>query len=178
MHAKTHPGQFSWCPSISGRMIRNTAGTAMASPVRSSRRRCRPGSSAGITSGTRASTASPIGTLTRNTGRQDWPNRFAVTSTPPITCPATKPDDSTAVYALSARARAAPPNRTWMTLMICGIIAAAPAPWTNLAAMRISIPGAIPQVSDATVKTRTPMRNIRRRPYRSPIRAPVISAIA
>ena len=30
-----------------------------------------------------------------------------------------------------------------------GIIAAAPAPWTNLAAMRISIPGAMPQVSAA-----------------------------
>jgi hypothetical protein len=116
--------------------------------------------------------------LTRNTGRHDWPNRFAVTSTPPITCPATKPEDSTAVYALSARARAAPLNRSWMTLMICGIIAAAPAPWTSLAAIRISIPGAMPQISDAAVNKETPMRNIRRRPYRSPIRAPVISIIA
>ena len=44
--------------------------------------------------------------------------------------------------------------------------------------MRISIPGAMPQASDATVKTRTPMRNIQRRPNKSPIRAPVISAIA
>jgi hypothetical protein len=44
--------------------------------------------------------------------------------------------------------------------------------------MRISIPGAMPRASDATVKTRTPMRNIRRRPNKSPIRAPVISAIA
>jgi hypothetical protein len=177
MHANTQAGQFSWWPSISGSTTRNTAGTAMASPARS-RRRPRAGTSAGTTSGTRASTASPIGTLTRNTGRQAEPNRFAVTSTPPITCPATNPEDSTAVYALSARARAAPLNRTWITLMICGIIAAAPAPWTNLAAIRTSIPGAIPQISDATVNTRTPMRNIRRRPYRSPIRAPVISIIA
>ena len=82
------------------------------------------------------------------------------------------------MYALSALARAAPSNRTWMTLMICGIIAAAPAPWTNLAAMRTAIPGASPQVREATVKTATPARNIRLRPYRSPIRAPVISIIA
>ncbi len=177
MHANTHACQFSWCPSISGSTIRNTAGTAMASPTRSSRRP-RAGTSAGTTSATRASTASPIGTFTRNTGRHSRPNRFAVTSTPPTTCPATKPEDSTAVYALSAHARAAPSNRTWMTLMICGIIAAAPAPWTNLAAMRIPIPGAIPQASEARVKTRTPVMNIRLRPHRSPIRAPVISIMA
>jgi hypothetical protein len=102
--------------------------------------------------------------LTRNTGRHCVPNRFAVTSTPPITCPATNPEDSTAVYALSARARAAPSNRTWMTLMICGIIAAAPAPWTNLAPMSTPIPGASPQVSDARLKVATPATNIRRRP--------------
>jgi hypothetical protein len=77
------------------------------------------------------------------------PSTIAAASQPNVTCPATKPDDSTAVYALSARARAVPLNRTWMTLMICGIIAAVPAPWTNLAAMRISIPGAMPQASDA-----------------------------
>jgi hypothetical protein len=149
----------------------------MASPARSS---CRPrfGASGGTTRGTRASTASPIGTLTRNTGRHVWPNRFAVTSTPPTTCPATKPEDSTAVYALSARARAAPSNRTWMTLIICGIIAAAPAPWTNLAPISTPMPGAIPQVSEARVKMATPAMNTRRRPYSAPSRAPVISIIA
>ena len=82
------------------------------------------------------------------------------------------------MYALSARARAAPSKRTWMTLMICGIIAAAPAPWTNLAAISTPIPGAIPQISEAVVNKATPARNIRLRPYRSPIRAPVISSIA
>jgi hypothetical protein len=149
----------------------------MARPARSSR--LVPAAwSAGTTRGTRASTASPIGTLTRNTGRHWVPNRFAVTSTPPITCPATNPEDSTAVYALSARARAAPSKRTWMTLMICGTMAAAPAPWTNLAAMSTPIPGASPQVSDASVKIATPLTNIRRLPYRSPSRAPVISIIA
>ena len=51
-----------------------------------------------------------------------------------------------------------------MTLMICGIIAAAPAPWANLAGMRTPIPGAIPQANEATVKMLTPARNIRLRP--------------
>ena len=143
-----------------------------------SRRRVPAGASAGITLGTRARTSSPMGTLTRNTGRHDAPNRFAVTSAPPITCPATNPDDSTAVYALRARARAAPLNRSWMMLMICGIIAAAPAPWTNRAAMSAPMSGASPQASEASVNTATPSRNIRRRPARSPSRAPVISSIA
>jgi hypothetical protein len=82
------------------------------------------------------------------------------------------------VYALSARARAAPSNRTWMTLMICGIIAAAAAPLTNLAAISSPMPGAMPQVSEATVNRATPVRKVRLRPYRSPSRAPVISIIA
>ena len=72
----------------------------------------------------------------------------------------------------------APLNWTWMTLMICGIIAAAPAPWTNLAAISTPMPGASPHVSEASVNTPTPSRNIRRRPTRSPSRAPVISSIA
>jgi hypothetical protein len=96
MHASDQAGQFSWCPSISGSTTRHTAGTTTASPGRS-RRRVRAGASAGITRGSTRSTASPIGTLTRKTGRQDAPNRSAVTSTPPITCPATNPEDSTAV---------------------------------------------------------------------------------
>jgi len=82
------------------------------------------------------------------------------------------------VYALSARARAAPLNRTWMTLMICGIIAAAPAPCTNLAAMSTPMSGASPQVSEASVNRPVPNMNIRRRPAMSPSRAPVISSIA
>ncbi len=96
MQASVHAGQFSWCPSISGSTTRHTAGTAMASPQGSSRRDF-DGVSAGITRGSSARTAAPSGTLIRKTGRHADPNRFAVTSAPPITCPATNPDDSTAV---------------------------------------------------------------------------------
>lgn len=96
MQASAHAGQFSWCPSISGSTTRHTAGTAMASPQGSSRRDF-DGVSAGITRGSSASTAAPSGTLIRKTGRHAEPNKSAVTSAPPITCPATNPDDSTAV---------------------------------------------------------------------------------
>ena len=40
------------------------------------------------------------------------------------------------------------------------------------------ITGARPQASDAAVNTTTPSRYMRRRPYKSPSRAPVISSIA
>ena len=62
--------------------------------------------------------------------------------------------------------------------MICGTIAAAPAPCTNRATISTSIPGARPQASELRVNTATPARNSRRRPYSSPSRAPVISSIA
>ena len=64
----------------------------------------------------------PIGTFTRNTGRQDQPNRFAVTSTPPSTCPTTIPQASTAVQALIALARASPWKVCWIRLSTCGSI--------------------------------------------------------
>ena len=43
-----------------------------------------------------ASRATPIGTFTRNTGRQLEPNRFALISRPPTICPTTAPPASTA----------------------------------------------------------------------------------
>ena len=62
--------------------------------------------------------------------------------------------------------------------MICGMVAAAPAPWTNRAAMSTPALGANPHTAEASVKTATPATNRFRRPRRSPSRAPVISSIA
>ena len=92
--------------------------------------------------------------------------------------PTTAPVASTTPHADSAVARAAPVNRIWMTLMICGTITAAAAPCTHRARISSPLSGARPQASDAAVNTVTPSRYIRRRPYRSPSRAPVISSIA
>ena len=65
-----------------------------------------------------------------------------------------------------------------MMLKTWGMSTAAPAPWTNLNAMRIWLSGASAHASDAAVNMITPARYIRRRPKRSPSRAPVISSIA
>ena len=54
----------------------------------------------------------------------------------------------------------------------------AAAPCTHRANISSPVSGARPQVSDAAVNTATPSRYMRRRPYRSPSRAPVISSIA
>ena len=50
----------------------------------------------------------PIGTFTRNTGRQPVPNRSAVTMRPPSTCPTTPPSASVAAHRLSACALVGP----------------------------------------------------------------------
>ena len=76
-----------------------------------------------------------MGTLTRNTGRQLEPNRFALISRPPASCPTTAPPASTAEYQLIARARAGPAWVRWIRLSTCGIITAAPAPWTKRSAI-------------------------------------------
>ncbi len=65
-----------------------------------------------------------------------------------------------------------------MMLKTCGTSTAAPAPWTNLKPTSTWLSGASAQARDAEVKTITPARYIRRRPQRSPSRAPVISSIA
>ncbi len=75
-------------------------------------------------------------------------------------------------------ARAGPAKRAWMTLMICGMVAAAPAPWAKRAMMSTVMPGAKPQTAELSVNSAMPARNIRRRPARSPSRAPVIRSIA
>jgi hypothetical protein len=67
----------------------------MPSPARSSPR-APAGSSAGISERAPMISASPSGTLSQKTGRQDSPNRFAVAIAPQATSPATAPDDSTA----------------------------------------------------------------------------------
>ena len=78
--------------------------------------------------------------------------------------PATAPVASTTPHADSALARAAPSNRIWMTLMICGTITAAAAPCAHLARISSALSGARPQASDAAVNITTPSRYTRRRP--------------
>ena len=119
-----------------------------------------------------------MGTFTRNTGRQLEPNRFALISRPPASCPTTAPPASTAEYLLIARARAGPAWVRWIRLSTCGIITAAPAPWAKRSAISTPAVPARPQPSEASVNSTSPPRNTRRWPRMSPSRAPVTSRTA
>jgi hypothetical protein len=125
-----------------------------------------------------ASSVTPIGTLTRNTGRQPVPKMSAETIAPPRTCRTTALPDSVATYHPNARERAAPSKFSWIPLKTCGTSSAALMPWTTRAAMRTPAPGASPHASDAAVKPTRPVRNARRCPQRAPILAPLISSVA
>jgi hypothetical protein len=175
--AQTQPGQCSGWPSTSGT---TRASTASASVTRPGRSRPRPAAArpAGSCRAPATSSATPIGTFTRNTGRQPSPNRLALSSRPPAICPTTTPPASTAAYALMARARGAPLNVRWIRLSTCGIIMAAPVPWTKRSATSTPVDEASPQPSEASVNTDRPARNTRRWPSRSPRRAPVTSSTA
>ena len=82
----------------------------------------------------------------------------------------------TAPIALKARARLAPSNMTRMEASTCGISMAAAAPGSR--ARHQNPDRASPQISDDAVNSPMPHRKIRRRPKRSPSRAPVISSTA
>ena len=54
--------------------------------------------------------------------------------------------------------------------MVCGVMSAAPTPWTTRAAMSISMEPDSPHQADASVKTARPTTNTGLGPYRSPRR--------
>ncbi len=66
----------------------------------------------------------------------------------------------------------------WIRLSTCGIITAAPTPWTKRSATRAPADGARPQPSEANVNSAAPARNTLRWPRMSPSRAPVTSSTA
>ncbi len=177
IRAQPQAGQCSGWPSTSGRTNASTAGVSKARPGRS---RVRPGSPrpCGSARVPAASSATPIGTLTRNTGRQLDPNRFALISRPPTIWPTTAPPARTAEYMLIARARDGPVWVRWIRLSTCGIISAAPAPWAKRSATSRPAVPASPQPSEASVNRTSPDRNTRRWPTMSPSLAPVTSSTA
>ena len=62
-----------------------------------------------------------------------------------------------------------------ITAMVCGVIRAAPSPWTTRAATRVPMLSAKPHQAEAAVNTTRPIMYIRFGPKRSPSR-PVISS--
>ena len=123
--------------------------------------------------GARATASRPTGTFTRNTARQlvNW------TSTPPRTCPATKPTEAVAPYRPRARLRCGPSaNPVVIRDSAAGATSAAPAPCTSRAATSRTGSWARPPASEAAEKTSSPAMNMRLRPNRSAARPPRISS--
>ena len=158
-HTQPQSGQCSDWPSTSGSTRASAAGVRIASPAGSSPRP-RPPRPRGRSRLPAISSAAPIGTFSRNTGRHVLPHRSALTSSPPTTWPATAPPASTAAYRRIGRARAGPGKDRWMRLSTWGIMAAAPAPCTNRSVTSTLVEPARPQPSEARVNKATPNRNI------------------
>ena len=77
-----------------------------------------------------------------------------------------------------ARPRSPSGKLALMIARLLGTSSAPPIPCTARAAISIPAPGAIPQATEAAVKTATPITKILRRPNRSPAAPPTrISAL-
>ena len=110
-----------------------------------------------------------MGTLTNITQRHEAHS----VRMPPATSPTAAPPMETAVYRPSARIRSRPSlNMVVSRARAEGAASAAPAPWTARAASSQVEVVAKPPTSDATVNSAMPAKNVRRRPSRSPARAP------
>ena len=116
-----------------------------------------------------AHTASPIGTLTNITQRQD---RNSVRK-PPATRPVAPPAADTVVNRPMARTRCWPSGKTDVSSASEeGAASAAPTPCMARLASSIQLSAANPPTSELREKIAMPSRNVRRRPRRSPARAP------
>lgn len=155
---------------------RITADTSAAVPVvtaiepgRSSRPRVSRRPCPVITQAAAAIRIAPSGTLTKNTQRQ----LSSPVRTPPRMPPNAPPAAAAAVSTLSAFARAfwsATPAVTRVSVV--GTSTAAPAPWTNRAAISCQPAWAKPQARLASENSSRPARKARLCPHRSPTRPP------
>ncbi|GAA4105926.1 hypothetical protein GCM10022214_86520 [Actinomadura miaoliensis] len=110
--------------------------------------------------------------------RQPVPNRSAPVSQPASTGPPTDDSPMTGPKAANAVPTSFGGNIRLIMPRPCGSISAPNRPWATREPT--SMPGdwASPHSSEAAVKPAAPTRNMRRRPYRSPSRPPVIRPIA
>ena len=116
-----------------------------------------------------SSTAMPIGTFTNITQRHETSS----VSTPPATRPIAPPAAETVVNRPMARTRWGPSEKMVVrSASEDGAASAAPTPCRARAARSIQPSAAKPPTSELTVNTAMPSRKVRRRPSRSPARAP------
>ena len=119
--------------------------------------------------GTTTRPAAAMGTLMKNTQRQD----AAWVITPPSSTPTAKPSPDSAPHMVSALVRCAPAgNRPVTRASAAGVASAAPRPCRARAPMSMPWEVASPSASDARPKMAVPARKILRRPARSAARPP------
>jgi hypothetical protein len=110
-----------------------------------------------------------MGTFTNMTQRHD----ASSVKRPPATSPMAPPAADTVVYSAMARTRSAPSaNLVVNNDRAAGAARAAPSPWSARAASSIEPVVARPPAMELTENNAMPVKNERRRPIRSPARAP------
>jgi hypothetical protein len=115
------------------------------------------------------SSAIPTGTLTQKIHCHELLSMIAPpTSGPMATARPPMPDQMP-----SASPRLSAGNAALSSVSVSGATIAPPSPWIARAAISASVEGASAANADAPVKIAIPMRNILRRPNRSPSAAPV-----
>ena len=100
------------------------------------------------------------------------------TTAPPTSGPIATPRPEIPDHRPSTSPRLPAGNASESSVSVSGMTAAAPAPWTARAAISTPVVGASAAAAEATVKTPSPIANMRRRPKRSPRAAPVSSSTA
>ncbi len=100
------------------------------------------------------------------------------TTAPPTSGPLEIASPATAPQAPSAAPRRATGTAAESSVRVSGVTIAEPEPWTARATISQPALGASAAAAEPAVKMARPMRNIRRRPNRSPRLAPVSSRTA
>ena len=112
----------------------------------------------------------PTGMLTKKIQRQPISTPSAAMIVPPRIGPIAVEMPTVVPNSPKARPRSAPWNICWIRADTCGLSRPPPTPCSSRAATSTSADGASPARKLETVKTPTPMTNIRRRPVVSPRR--------
>ncbi len=100
------------------------------------------------------------------------------TRAPPTVGPATVARPATADHTPKAAPRRSAGKTALIRARVCGIITAAPRPWTARAVIICPGVSTNPQTAEATVKTASPVVKVRCAPNRSPSRPESSSSVA
>jgi hypothetical protein len=145
-----------------------SAAAASAAPATSKRPVAASSRLSGTYRSVTATTSAASGRLMRNTHRHPGPSM----SQPPTNGPAAEATPASPDQAPTARARSSGANDAWMSAKDPGVSSAPPMPCRMRAATSQPIVGASAHSSEAAANHTTPIRNTRRRPYRSPSAPP------